>query len=370
MQPPQLIVNESVVAFGGRTWWVIGSDGQGVWPQPDSVTLLQKENSDENRYVPFRAGQDVDPGDGSLVEHWIHNEDGTPSYTSTGTPSGTVDVPTTDWFAANPSGMAAWKTPNEYLGSTLQQNLANSASQLPGAEQAVINPRTLAGGGTYNNLSSDELAGPAAEDQLFWALSGREIYQLTSTVRSYETYWWLRGVDPAAKPSNPYFETTSVAGFEISPTGTSMSTDNCRAYGDVSTRPAMSLNLSDALFASSASADGKGSAVLGSGLTAMSAPATDAAHPVKFTIIDDELSLDVVATRAQSTQSAPTLSFSYEHASVGGDMYLSALLTDSNDAVAYYGKLAGLSSADAGTLSVPLTRTATCTPTSAAAPSP
>ena len=77
--------------------------------------------------------------------------------------------------------------------------------------------------------------------------------------------------------------------------------------------------------------------------------------PVKFTIIDDELSLDVVATRAQSTQSAPTLSFSYEHASVGGDMYLSALLTDSNGAVAYYGKLAGLSSADAGILSVPLT---------------
>lgn len=353
--PPQLIVNESVVAFGGRTWWVIGSDGQGVWPQPDSVTLLQKENSDENRYVPFRAGQDGDPGDGSLVEHWIHNEDGAPSYTSTGTPSGTVNVPTTDWFAANPSGMAAWKTPNEYLGSTLQQNLANSASQLPGAEQAVINPRTLAGGGTYNNLSSDEIAGPSAENQLFWAPSGNEILQLTSDVRSYgDTYWWLRGIDADVRKSLG-FTTTSSMGFEINAAGTGVSADSCWAYADVSTRPAMSLNLSDALFASPASADGKGSAALGSGLTAMSAPATDAAHPVKFTIIDDELSLDVVATRAQSTQSAPTLSFSYEHASVGGDMYLSALLTDSNGAVAYYGKLAGLSSADAGTLSVPLT---------------
>lgn len=355
---PELVVNKSVVAFGGNTWWVIGNAESGIWPQPNSVTLLQKEITDDDQNLPFRMGQGDDPGDGSLVSHWIHDQDGSPSYTSVGTPDGTVNVPTINWYVANPSGMAEWKTPNEYLGSTLQQHLAASASQLSNSEQAVINPRTFTGGDGDNTPSADEINGPTAENQLLWALSGQEMIQIGNTaVRSYGADWWLRGIARSAQPA-PY-TTSSSSGWGVGSSGGNWVIDNC--YANLSARAALSLDLSNALFASSASAEGKSAATIGSGLTTMSTPTADADHPVKFTITNDALSLDIAATRAQSTQSASTLSFSYADASIGSGMYLSGILTNSEGAVAYYGKLADLSSAESGTVSIPLANVASGT---------
>lgn len=348
----KLTINESVVAFGGKTWWVIGNATGGVWPQQNSVTLLQKEISNEDEGVPFRVGQHDDPGDGSLIEHWVHNHDGSPSYTSIGTEAGTVNIPTMDYFVANPEGMAAWSSPNEYLGSTLQQKLTSDASQLPTAEQTIINPRTFVGGGVYNAPSADEIIGPSVENQLMWALSGQEMLQIgNSTVRSYGSDWWLRGISESVRPAG--FNTGSTGGWGVGSTGGNWIIDNCRADTH-SVRAAVSLNLSNALFASSASAEGKSSVTVGTGFNTMGSLLTDADHPVKFTVIDNGLKLEVVATMEQSTQSASTLEFSYSDASTGSNMYLSGILTDADGNVVYYGKLADLSSADSGSLSIPL----------------
>jgi len=78
---------------------------------------------------------------------------------------------------------------------------------------------------------------------------------------------------------------------------------------------------------------------------------------VKFTVEDVSQDVEVIATAAQSTQSVPTtgsLSFSYANATTGTNQYVSCVLVDGSNEVAYYGKLADSSAEAGGGLSIPL----------------
>lgn len=100
----ELTVNQSVVAFSGYEWWVIGDASSGVYPQADSVTLLAKTLQDEWENVAFRTGRGGSFDDSSQYsgDNW--------------------------YYANNPSSMGSWTSPNEYAGSTLQQKMESIAN--------------------------------------------------------------------------------------------------------------------------------------------------------------------------------------------------------------------------------------------------
>jgi len=75
---------------------------------------------------------------------------------------------------------------------------------------------------------------------------------------------------------------------------------------------------------------------------------------VKFTVKSDSQELEVTADETQVTQSGATLEFGYTNATTGTNQYISCVLLDGDDVVAYYGKLADSSSDASGNLSIPL----------------
>ena len=310
-----ITVNSTKVAFAGHEWWVIGDGTNGVYPQSDHITLLAANLDSDFQNVPFRRGESAE-------------FTGSSQYSDDGR-----------YYANNPESMEGWTTPNEYAGSTLQQKMEELAGAFPENERDVISARSLTGGGTYQNLSTDGIAGQGVANQKLWALSEAEWNTINNTeVRKYGTWWWLRS-------PYPYIGLGSREGDD---SGSDMR-DNIVLDDIVAARPALSLNLSSVLFTSAAEG-GKSSATVGSNLVGASAPT----GTVKFTMKDSKQTLTVNATTAQSTQTGEALSFSYSDATTGTNQYISCILTDSSGAVKYYGKLADSSSTASGNLSVPL----------------
>ena len=311
-----LTVNQSKVAFAGHEWWVIGDETNGVYSQTGHITLLGAENDFGN--TAFRTGRSSSFDDSSQYsgDNW--------------------------YYANNPDGMNPWTSPNEYAGSTLQQKMVALAGEIPEKEQAVISARSLAGGGTYQNPSTDGIAGQGVENQKLWALSEAEWSAINNNdVRAYNAWWWLRSTSPI--DGNAARQGYSSGG----------NLGNCNvSLASVAARPALSLNLSSVLFTSAASeTSGKSIATVGSNLV----QAQETTGTVKFTMMDQSQTLQLEATVAQSTQTGETLSFSYSGATTGTNQYISCVLTDDQENVKYYGKLTDSSSAASGALSVPLT---------------
>lgn len=349
---PPLNVNSSTVAFGGRTWWVIGDASTGVYPMENSITLLAKEyQSDDD--VRFREGQDTDPGDGSMIFHKIPESEYDPGR----------------YYGANPDGMKPWQSPNEYAGSTLQQKMETVANSFSAGEQAALNPRTIEGVGAYNRQEGQTedgkdyfpadyfAAGQSIENQRVWSLSHTEAREIgNDSVTSYGKTWWLRSS----------YRIMSNCVLQIRPDGKNMYYTNCdypASQNDSfdAARPALSLNLSSVLFASAASAEGKPAVNVGDNLTdaeGVTIPVSDEDSPIKFTMKDDSQSLTVKAAvnsmENQATQSGSTLSFHYENATIGANQYISCIMTGSDGAIRYYGKLADCGSVGSGTLEVPM----------------
>ncbi|HIR93997.1 MAG TPA: hypothetical protein IAB98_11330 [Candidatus Egerieimonas intestinavium] len=352
---PTLTVNSSTIAFGGRTWWVIGDSTTGVYPleNSNSITLLAKEyqESDDTR---FRESRETDPDNENMIPHKIPES-----------PYGSEE-----YYAANPAGLEPWDSPNEYAGSTLQQKVEAIADSFSKAEQGAINARIIEGVGAYNKeegkLESGNpycpadwsAAGQSIENQRVWELSHEEVRKIgNSTVTSYGKTWWLRSS----------YHIMSNCVLLIDKGGTQIPYVNCdhpasHATEFYAARPALSLNLSSVLFASSANAQqGKSSVSVGSQLTnaaGVTQPVCDADHPVKFTMKDDSQTLSVYAAvnteENEAAQSGSTLAFDYDEATVGSGQFVSCVMTDSSGAVQYYGKLADCSSKGSGKLEISL----------------
>ena len=144
--------------------------------------------------------------------------------------------------------------------------------------------------------------------------------------------WWLRS--PVEQQSN-----RPVAG-SINRTygsffGNYVNTDSYSA------RPAFNLDL-DAVLFTSAAVGGKSASGMESGLTAVDA--YDGSE-WKLTLLDDSRDFDVTETEV-SCKSGDTITLTYSGASTGANEYISALLTDQQDNVLYYGRIA--QAADAG----------------------
>lgn len=208
-------------------------------------------------------------------------------------------------------------------------------------EQAVIRARSLTGGGTYLSPSADGIAGPGIADQKFWALSEAEWDTINDdAVRSYGDFWRLRSPCPAFElgyscglcSAAGVLYNGSVTAEEIrSSPRFQYESDHCALRVGSRRRRQIICGRREHL-------------------TGVSAPA----GTVKFTMEASSQHLTLIATTAQSTQTGETLSFSYSDATTGDNQFVSCILTDSDGAVKYYGKLADSSNRAGGTISIPL----------------
>ena len=321
-----LTVNNSKVAFAGHEWWVIGVDasgddtnenGEGVYPQDGSITLLAANNDEEFGNTAFREGSYTP------LENYQQ-------YYGSGY-----------YYAKNPDGIMAWETPNEYAGSTLQQKMEKIASEFQmsfSKECAFINGRDL--------TKNDEIAGQEGiNNQKLWALSEEEFKAIRDTgVASFANSWWLRSA----------FEDIGDMSLAVYSSGNNVDCGRV-SMNYVAVRPALSLNLSSVLFTSDAIGGKSPAFAAGNELIKTSKLSTDSGA-VKFTMKDKSQKLTVNATDAQSKQTGEELTFTYSEATTGDNQYISCILTDSNGAVAYYGKLKEISNSnnESGAITIPL----------------
>ncbi len=318
---PSLKVNRNKVVFAGHTWWVIGDGTSGIYPQPGHATLLAADYDREYQNIPFRKGSADSFGNSS--------------------PFSTIGRGTM-YYANNPSGMSAWRAPNEYGGSTLQQKLVQIANGLPAKEASYIRPRTLTG--------NDSITGPSVSNQKLWPLSLEEYNTIdVEAVCLYGgqfDHFWLRtpgyGRDGERARQCPgrYKVPSSAVMFY-----------NIEVDRDIGARPALNADLSSLLFISNADdASGKPSVSVGNGFVATEEPA----ELVKFTMKHTDQKLNVYATWGQSRQTGETLTFGYANATGGANQYISCILTNRYGDLRYYGKLVDSSNASSGFLSIPL----------------
>lgn len=134
-------------------------------------------------------------------------------------------------------------------------------------------------------------------------------------------WWWLR---------SPGFYTTT-ASFVDWEDGSPITDGNPVNNQSTAVRPAFNLNLSSVLFTSAADG-GKSASGMDSGLAAV---ADYSGSDWKLTLLDSSRSFAV----SNAVLSAGTITFSYSGAQTGTNEYLSAVITDGNGAIVYYGRI-------------------------------
>ncbi len=299
---PTFMVNDTdtVIHFAGHEWYVIDTGTDGVTnPGSGSLTLLAKSSFGTSA---FRIGQNNQPAD---TTGW--NQYSGDSW----------------WY------QGAFSQPSDYNDSTLMRALATATDALPQNEAAQIAERDF--------TTADGIGGDAVANQMLWPLSDAEYSNMgTLTGDAFSGNFWLR---------SPNYELIAYVGI---PGG-----GNVHFYFDYvnlpggAVRPALHLNLASVLFTSAASdTSGKSTATVGSGLIGAQAPSQN----LKFTFSDGTSAPTV--TFDGTTDGTSTLRFGYSGANTGTNQYLSCVLINSSNAVAYYGKLADCAATASGVFSI------------------
>ena len=270
------------VAFGGEYWYVVGEGSTGsVWGPENTVTLFQ-----------------------------------------------------------NPSTEILAKTGLNYLGSELQQAMANFATTLglSDKEISLIVPRTL--------TSEDGISGETAANQPFWALSKDEATAignteiLKSSVYNTSGYYWLRTIYEKYDTYSYMIYAHAGELFEETSDGNKFD----REHG---VRPAFYLDVSDVFYIAK---DGKYRS-----LESMPYELKAYYDRYAYTMFDNNLHLTVNATPTQTTQTGSSLSFGYT-ASTGEDLRIACVLTDADGNILYYNAFHDLSDSSAytGMVNIPI----------------
>lgn len=211
----------------------------------------------------------------------------------------------------------------DYNGSTLQSRLNDLLNSFDSREKGLIKSRTL-----------DDNRHPAA-NQALWPLSLIE-YAPNINIpydRQESKGWWLR-----TRLDNNSVETVDF-GYNI--IARDVSSIEC-------IRPACILDLSSVLFMSNA-AGGK-SSTTGSKLS----EPVPAAGTLKFTFQNSSQQLSL-KTKSVSGWGGDTISVGYLNATTGANQYVSAMITDENGKLIYYGRLKAVTGADDAEGTVQLT---------------
>ncbi len=266
------ILEPSFVGFGGKQWFVVGDEGSGIQAPSGGLTLLAKD-----------------------------------SY-----------------------GITNFGSNNQYSGSKLKTKMDTAADELSTGEQASIVARNIGGGAAYND-GTDNVAGSAVSDTLFWPLSVREANLLPLYNRVFGDYWRLRSPGNGDSSAAVVIPTGLV-----NPVGPLVSISSA-------IRPAFYLDLSSVLF-TSAAAGGKSSGAIA------------LAQIYKFTMIDDTMATGFTATTTANNSNVLTVSYSGASYAIGETRSVSAVVKNSSGEATYYYNLKDISSAgdESGTVTINL----------------
>lgn len=297
----------TTIGFGDKEWVLIGYDGEGV--------------------VGAGAVPLTSPGDGTMI---LLLKQGS-----------RYDFPVTKFSDDNDC---------TYEGSMLESNMRliySSRIEDP-MEKTYIIPRSLH---ASTSLSGDEAqyldtvygtADIASVD--VWPLSPYEADSLDGNLREYHEEWWLRSAGEVVHRA-------ATVGADGTIDRDGLETDETSNV----LRPALRLGLESVLYSSAAdSSNGKEAAAVGNDLAGLAGTSSS----VKFTMLDANQNLELVATKAESIQTAPVtgqLTFSYKGATTGLNQYISCVLKDNASGdLLYYGKIASSASAADGSIALPL----------------
>ena len=290
----------ATVYYGGKTWCVVGYDGEGGTSSTGSLgktgnmTLLYSGNV--------------------AATHYDDNED--------------------DGYS------------NEYATSNLRNKVDGIAGEFADGEKEAVTVRTLAGhSANYgeNGYEEDKISGKDVT-VLLWPLSVAEANLLDEELRkadpepsytqySFDRYWWLR-----------------TPGYGVNFTAYVDGDGNVKVNGyhiynlSIGVRPAFYVNLESVLF-TSAALDGKSSGAVGA--DALALVSTSANQEWKLTLLDEThagfqiKSGDITYNSQTGVVTVPYTGVT----ATGGNEYISALIKDGSGAIKYYGRVAKASSA-------------------------
>ena len=281
----------ATVYYGGQSWRVIGYDGTGVASSSNSnvVTLITAGN-------PLLSAFD-----------------------------------------------STW-TSNAYASSTLKTSVEEIANRFSDAEKLAVVKRTLESG-SYNDSSTDCVAGAAISNALLWPLSTAEADSMDKNLRIVDpdnpgwatSFWWLRS------PGNSNFCAAAVAG-----NGDAIGVGHI-IHSEFGVRPAFNLDLNAVLF-TSAAVGGKSSGNVGT--AALNPVSTTTPTEWKLTLLDSDRHF----TAATTAVNGNTLTLSYSDATTGANEYISAIVKDNSGNITHYGRLKNTTEATdaSGTVTIDL----------------
>lgn len=229
---------------------------------------------------------------------------------------------------------------NGYYNSGLYDGITSISNNIYPKELSLINGRTLSAydDGDFNFMESDtyDIVGNAPlENQKLWPISFTEHTAINDNeIRSYSMLYLLRA--PITKGGSVFV---------------AYSTGWYAPDGDeYATRPALNLDLSNAILTSAAE-NGKSDAV-GADLSNTTNPAAS----IKYTMKTDDkefLNLNVADKSALICAPGDTIEIAYTGALEAADKFVSCYITDNSSGdVKYYGKLATATS-DTAKINIP-----------------
>ena len=282
------------IGFGGMQWALIGNDGDGVYSQNNTMTLLLAEGQSFGGDVPF---------------------DTTEPYL------------------------------NQYSGSDLRNamNSAFNAWQIDSREKTLVNRRSFVGGGSNMgtpDYDDDRISGPDCSNDTFWALSGHEMTMLPNGCRYFGTVtWWLR--------TPHYYDYLASYVSDYSYYGDHVNT------GRHALRPGMQLDASSFFFATLIEGGKAGGA---SRNLSMYTPPTGLIKLTLKDNNKSGLNLSVSDKSPIAAAPGETFSIEYSDAVCGAGKYVSCVIVGTDNSVKCYGRLKDLggTSVKSGTADITL----------------
>ena len=237
-------------------------------------------------------------------------------------------------LAAYNMGLSYFGASTAYADSNLKEAIDTLAGKLTAEETAAIEKRMLASG-SYDGENTDCVAGSAVSNAVFWPLSTKEANAVNADLRVLDpahpswasSFWWLRS------PGESDGSAAIVGGNGI-----------VRHYGGYSVskefgaRPAFHLNLNAVLFVSAA---------VHRKVADLTAPIAEyTGSEWKLTLHDSERDDFTAKTALLKNNVLPV---EYDHAKVGENEYLSAVILDADGSISRYARIAQLDGTNNGT---------------------
>ncbi|MBR2674031.1 MAG: DUF5011 domain-containing protein [Mogibacterium sp.] len=316
----------SVINYGGHPWYAVKNDS-------GKLTLLSKTHFGTSAYRKYYYAGNVPNGPTTIVYA---------GETYKKSPKGTALVGGTCYYVENPSGMAGWTDPNDYVGSTLWLKMKD----------------ILEGSSTTFNAGERTNAGSfgALEHSVAKTLN-TELKWITSNNNNTDGWWTRTATDcpyrGAQIPHAAFVSAANEAGMATHPEIVFRLADGVAVAvaQHVYVRPSFELDIDKILFTSTA-AGGKSNATVGAGFVDVHAVSgsPDARTPIKFTIKDSSQSLNIAESETR------TGLLHYTDATYGAGQYISCIIKDKESgAVKSYAKLKAIDtqSKESGTVQLP-----------------